>query len=128
MKNIVDFIIRLKNGYLAKKETITVPYSKTIEKILMILKKENFIDDFILEESGKKKSIKVNLKYSHKMPMVTDVKIFSKPGRRLYVKANSLKPVLAGKGIAILSTPKGILTDKEARKLKVGGELWFHIW
>lgn len=128
MKNIVDFIIRLKNGYLAKKETITVSYTKAIEKILTILKNENFIDDFILEESGKGKSIKVNLKYSHKMPMVTDVKIFSKPGRRLYVKANSLKPVLGGKGIAILSTPKGILTDQEARKLKVGGELWFHIW
>lgn len=128
MKNIVDFIIRLKNGYLAKRESIIVPYTKIIEKILNILKEENFIQDFVLDFEENKKQIRVFLKYFEKKPMMTGIKIFSKPGRRLYVKAISLKPVMGGKGIAVLSTSKGIITDKEARKLKVGGELWFHIW
>lgn len=128
MKNIVDFIIRLKNGYLSKKESIIVPYTKIIEKILKILKDENFVHDFVLDVKENKKQIRVILKYFEKTPMMTGIKIFSKPGRRLYVKANSLKPVMGGKGIAVLSTPKGIITDKEARKLKVGGELWFYIW
>lgn len=125
--SFIDLIIRIKNGYLAKKEQVMSPYSKFKEIILKKLKELKFIEDYkIIGEA--KKEIKIMLLYKDNLPVLTDVKIFSKPGRRYYVSYKELKPVLGGFGYSILSTPKGILTDKEAKKLKVGGELLFNIW
>lgn len=128
MVKIIDFLIQIKNAYLAKKDNFYYLYSQTIEEVSKILKKENYIKDYQIEEKDKKRLIKIDLLYLNNMAIFTDLKIFSKPGRRIYVKINNLKPVLGGRGIAVLSTPKGIISDKEARKLKVGGELWFQIW
>jgi small subunit ribosomal protein S8 len=123
---ISDMLIRIKNGQMRRKEFVEIyPKSKMKLEILKILKKEGFIEDY--EE--KEKSIIVKLRYfPDGTPLITDVKRISKPSRRVYVSYKELKPVMNGIGIAILSTSKGILTDKEARKLKVGGELLLEVW
>jgi len=123
---ISDMLIRIKNGQMRRKEFVEIyPKSKMKIEILKILKKEGFIEDY--EE--KEKSIIVKLRYfPDGKPLITDVKRISKPSRRVYVSYKELKPVMNGIGIAILSTSKGILTDKEARKLKVGGELLLEVW
>lgn len=121
---VIDLIIRVKNGYLSRKETIHVLFSKTNEEILKKLKTLGFIKSFKKEE----RDIIVELLYIEKMPSFTDVKIFSKPGRRYYVSYKELKPVLGGLGYSLLSTSKGIMTNKEARKQKTGGELLFELW
>jgi small subunit ribosomal protein S8 len=123
---ISDMLIRIKNGQMRRKEFVEIyPKSKMKIEILKILKKEGFIEDY--EE--KEKSIIVKLRYfPDGTPLITDLKRISKPSRRVYVSYKELKPVMNGIGIAILSTSKGILTDKEARKLKVGGELLLEVW
>jgi small subunit ribosomal protein S8 len=123
---ISDMLIRIKNGQMRRKEFVEIyPKSKMKIEILKILKKEGFIEDY--EE--KEKSIIVKLRYfPDGTPLITDVKRISKPSRRVYVSYKELKPVMNGIGVAILSTSKGILTDKEARKLKVGGELLLEVW
>lgn len=127
--SVVDLIIRIKNGYLAGKEQISCNYSKFKEAVLKKLKELKYIKDYKVEEKEKnKKNITVDLLYIEKTPVLTDVKIFSKPGRRYYVSYKELKPVMNGYGSSIISTSKGILTDKEAIKYKIGGELLFNIW
>ena len=128
MKLLIDSLIRIKNGYLAKKDFVVIFYSRLIEAIVDILKREQYIKDYQIEENNKKKLIKVFLLYQEKKPVLTNVEIVSRPGRRIYVKIKDLTPVLGGLGIAVLSTPKGVLTDKQARKEKVGGELLFKVW
>ncbi len=112
---------------MARKETIVSSYSRFKEEILAKLKKLGFIKEYKVE-GDKVKKISVDLLYEKNLPAVTDVKIFSKPGQRHYVQYKNLKPVLGGFGYAILSTPKGIKTNKEAKKEKTGGELLFNIW
>ena len=121
---VIDLIIRVKNGYLSRKETIHVLFSKTNEEVLQKLKTLGFRKSFKKVE----RDIIVELLYKEKMPSFTDVKIFSKPGRRYYVSYKELKPVLGGLGYSLLSTSKGIMTNKEARKQKTGGELLFELW
>jgi len=123
---ISDMLIRIKNAQMRKKEFVEIyPKSKMKLEILKKLKEEGFISDY--EE--KEKSIIVKLRYyPDGSPLISEVKRISKPSRRVYVGYRELKPVMNGIGIAILSTPKGILTDKEARKLKVGGELLAEVW
>lgn len=127
-KGITDLIIRIKNSYLSRKEDAVITYSKINMSILEILKNSNYIKDYALVEEGAKKSIDVTLTYYGLKPALTDVKIITKPGRRIYTKAKDLKPVMGGMGMAILTTPSGVVTDKEARKLNVGGEVLFQIW
>lgn len=122
-----DFIIRIKNGYMSKKETIVISYSKFNEALLKKLKSLSYLADFKVI-GDKVKKIEVDLLYKNGNAVLTDVKIFSKPGRRNYVSYADLKPVLGGLGWSIVSTPNGILTGREARKAKVGGELLFEIW
>ncbi len=97
-------------------------------KITEILKREKYIKDAQLKRNGPKQIIAVTLLYQDGQPAVKDVQIVSKPGRRMYSRAKYLKPVIGGFGTAILTTPKGIVTDKEAKKMKVGGEVLFRIW
>lgn len=125
--SILDLIIRVKNGYAARRETISSPYSKFREEVLKKLQELGYIKDY--EVSGDVvKNIEINLSYEGSMPAVTDVRLFSKPGRRWYTGSKKLKPVLGGLGVGILSTPKGIMTNKEARHKHIGGELLFEIW
>ena len=125
--SIIDLIIRIKNGYMAKKETIESPCSKYREAVLKKLVNLKFIKSY--EVKGEiKKSMTIDLAYEEDRPAISDVKIYSKPGMRLYISYKNLKPVLSGFGYSILSTSKGIMTDREAKKAKLGGELLFSFW
>lgn len=124
---VADLVIRIKNGYLAHREDVEIPHSTFSENILKKLKGLKFIKDY--QVSGDiKKSIHVDLLYNEDTPAMSDVKIFSTPGRRWYVRSKKLKPVLSGFGVSVLSTPKGIMTNIEAKKQNLGGELLFQIW
>ncbi|EKE15220.1 MAG: 30S ribosomal protein S8 [uncultured bacterium] len=125
--SIIDLIIRIKNGYMAKKATIESPHSKYKESVLKKLFSLKFIEGYNIEGEIKK-NITIDLKYEEGNPVITDVKIYSKPGMRLYVSYKNLKPVLSGFGYSVLSTSKGIMTDREAKKAKLGGELLFSFW
>jgi len=122
--SVIDLIIRIKNGYMARRESIDVSSSHFNEAVLMKLMQLGFIKKF----QAKDRIIQVELLYKERNAAITDVQIFSKPGRRYYVSYKDLKPVLGGLGYSIISTSKGIFSNKEARKRKLGGELLFSIW
>lgn len=121
---VADALIRIKNGYMAQKRQILIRYSKLIWNLCQLLSKEGFIGDIKLEE----RDIVVTLKYNDRSPAVTDVKRVSKPGLRVYKGSKGLPRVLNGLGIAIISTPRGVMTDKQARKEGVGGEVMAEVW
>ena len=125
--SFIDLIIRIKNGYMAQKETVVVPRSKLNEEVLKKLKSLKYIQDYS-NNSESKYSFNVALNYDRGVAALTDVQVYSKPGRRYYVSYKELKPVVGGMGWSIISTPKGILTNIEAQKEKIGGELLFNIW
>lgn len=124
MDTVADTLIRLKNGYMVGKTDVKVRYSKLIMEICKLLEKEGYISGF--KQSGYE--IDVKLKYNSKEPALTNVKRVSKPGLRVYKNAKSLPTVLNGLGVAIVSTPKGIMSAKEARKTGIGGELLAEVW
>lgn len=131
MDTVSDSLIRIKNGYLSLKKDVVLPYSKLVGNICMVLEKEGFIDSFKEVESEKNKNIKqflVTLKYENRKPVLSDVKRVSKPGLRIYKNKKALPFVLNGLGIAIISTPQGVMTDKQARKKGVGGEILAYVW
>jgi small subunit ribosomal protein S8 len=125
---ISQIIINIKNANVARKATTTLPYSKLKESVLAVLKREGFIKDFA--KKGKKviKTLEIELIYVDGKPRIEGVQQISKQSRRTYTKAKELKSVLNGYGALILTTPNGIMTDKEAKKAKVGGEVLFKIW
>lgn len=126
--SIGDFLTIVRNGLMASKRSVVAPYSKVKNAIAQILSKEGFINGFeILEEDGKK-YIKVNLRYVKGESVIHAIERISKPGRRVYEKSAVLKPVVGKLGIAILTTDKGIITDKQARDLSVGGEIICTVW
>ena len=125
--SFIDLIIRLKNGYLAENKKVDLPHSNFKEALVKKLKELGYINDYSVNEE-KIKNMTIDLKYKNRMAAITDVKIYSKPGKRHYVSFKDLKPILNNFGYSILSTSHGILTNIEARKLKVGGELLFSIW
>lgn len=129
MKNQAsDLPIRIKNGYLALKQSIVVDDTKMTRVILELLKTEGYVGAFVKKGEGTKSYIEVDLIYKNRTPVLSGVKIISKPGRRVYESVRSIKPVLGGLGIAIISTPEGMITDKMAREKKVGGEVLFYMW
>lgn len=119
---IADLLIRIKNAARARKETVLLPYSKVKEQILVNLKKKKFIEDYSVETGEKEyfKSLLITLSNEHRD---IETKRISKPGQRIYVRAGEIKKVNGGLGILIISTPKGIVTDDEARKMHLGGEV-----
>ena len=121
---IGDMLTRIRNGQMRTLNNIDVPYSNFRSKILEVLKKEGYIIDFKISESKNKiKSIQVKLKYYDGQPVIREIKRISKPGRRVYSKATSIPKVLNGLGLAILSTSKGVMSDVEATKNNLGGEI-----
>ncbi len=128
--NVGDFIIRLKNAGAIKAEKVTVAHSNHLEAIAKKLKELGFVADVSVDKKdGVKKVLVVELAYDDKnMHKIHDVKRISKPGRRLYVPSHEAHSVLRGMGARILSTPKGVLSDKEARQVRAGGENLFEIW
>jgi len=127
---ISDILTRLSNALLLRKEYVIVPSSKIKVEIAKILKKEGFIKDYeLLKGDTPQKILKIYLKYKEDgEPVITDLKRISKPGCRIYVKKDEIPRVLNGLGIAILTTSKGVLTDREARRLGVGGEVICYVW
>ncbi|MBI2022523.1 30S ribosomal protein S8 [Candidatus Daviesbacteria bacterium] len=135
---VSDALIRIKNGYMASKPEVTLAYSKFVKAVCEVLKKEGYIADFKESQKDKESKISeivVNLKYenepgssSKKKPALTQIQKVSKPGLRVYKGKSSLPYVLNGMGMAIVSTPKGVMTDKQARKEGVGGEIVAYVW
>jgi len=130
MDTVADSLIRIKNAYLAYREDTILPYSKVVLAICALLQKEGFITSFKEEKvEGKNfNQIKVVLKYLGKKAALSDVKRISKPGLRVYKSSKTLPKVLNGFGLAIISTPKGVMSDKQARKESVGGEVMAYVW
>lgn len=121
---VSDALIRIKNGYMAAKFEVVLPYSKLISAICQVLIEEGYIESFKIDQH----KIITNLKYQGKVPSLTDVKRVSKPGLRVYKGKSQLPRVLGGLGIALVSTPKGVMTDKKARNEGVGGEVLALVW
>lgn len=121
-----DFIIRLKNAALARRREVWAPYSQISEAIAKILLKEGFITD--IKKDKEKRLLGVTLSYKKNIPMLSDAKLISKPGRRIYRKVDEIPRVAGGIGITIVSTPKGVLSDKDAKKQRAGGEVIAQIW
>ncbi len=125
---IADAFTIMRNAIMAKKENVDVPASNSIKSILGILKKENYIENFKLIEDKKQGLVRIYLRYIAGKPAIRNIKRVSKSGLRVYVKKDKVPLVLRGKGIALVSTSKGIVTDKEARESGIGGELIGYIW
>ncbi len=125
---IADFLTRLRNASQAGLSEVLAPYSKIKYDIAKILKQEGYVSSVDLEKVGDFQNIKVVTKFVNRAPAITGLKRVSKPGLRKYVGAKEVPRVLGGLGITILSTPKGVLSGREAKKENVGGELLAYVW
>ncbi|MGC3988185.1 MAG: 30S ribosomal protein S8 [Chthoniobacteraceae bacterium] len=125
---IADFLTRLRNASRVSKVDVEVPYSKIKAELARILKEEGYITDFEVATEGVVPQIKITNKIVNRTPAITGLKRVSKPGLRRYVGATEVPRVLGGMGIAILSTPRGLLTGRDAKKQNVGGELLAYVW
>ena len=127
--SIADMLTRIRNAQTARHETVSVETSIMKKAIAQILLDEGYISAFEEVENGKNKDIVITLKYVNKnQKVITGLKRISKPGRRIYAGCEELPKVLGGLGIVIVSTSKGVMTDKEARKLGIGGEVLAYVW
>jgi small subunit ribosomal protein S8 len=121
---IGDMFSRIRNGQMRSLNSIDIPSSNFRKNIIEILKNEGYIKDYYIEKSENNKiNLKISLKYYEGDPVIKEIKRISKPGRRVYSRATSIPKVMNGLGLAILSTPKGVMSDSEARKNNVGGEI-----
>lgn len=125
---IANLLTLIRNAQKVRKETVDVPASKLLEKVVSIFKQDGYIEDFRLLKDNKQGVLKIYLKYDGKKPVITGLKRISRPGLRSYTAGTKIPRVLSGLGTAVISTSKGIIDDKEARKLKVGGEVLCYIW
>lgn len=126
---IADMLTRIRNGSMAEHEKVDVPASRLKVRLAEILKDEGFIKNFRLIEDRRQGILRVYLKYGPGQErVISGLRRVSKPGRRLYVAADQIPTVLGGMGVAILSTPRGVLTDRESRKLRIGGEVLCYVW
>ena len=120
---IGDMLARIKNSQVRNHKKVQLPSSKFKVKIVEVLKSEGYIIDFKVDDDEKKPNIEINLKYNLGNPVISNIERISKPGRRIFSSAESLPKINNGLGIAIVSTPKGVMTDVDARKQKIGGEI-----
>jgi small subunit ribosomal protein S8 len=124
MDPIGDMFTRIRNGQMRHLKTIDVPSSNFRLKVLEVLKSEGFITNYFIEKNkNNTQTLKVDLKYYEGVPVIKEIKRVSKPGRRVYSRASSIPRIQNGLGLAILSTPQGVMTDTEARKNNIGGEI-----
>ena len=120
---IGDMLARIKNSLLRNHKKVQLPSSKFKVKIAEVLKNEGYIIDYKVSEDEKKPSLEIELKYNYGSPVISSIQRVSKPGRRIFSSAESLPKINNGLGIAIVSTPKGVMTDVDARKQNIGGEI-----
>ena len=129
---IADMLTRIRNALMAGQPEVEVPLSKIKLEIARILKDEGYVESYEVEEAGSVPVIKISLKYfgarRERRPVITTLQRISKPGRRVYRGARELPRVMSGIGIAIVTTPKGVMTDQDARRQRVGGEVLCYVW
>ena len=126
---IADMLTRLRNAAMARHAVVTMPSSKMKEAIAAILVREGFVQNYEVMADGAKKVLRLQLKYTpERQPVLTGLKRVSRPGRRVYSGRDEIPLVLSGMGVAIMSTPKGVMTGKEARRQGVGGEVLAFVW
>lgn len=125
---IADTLTVIRNAQRARKETVEFPASKLLERVMHIFKNDGYVEDFRLLKDEKQGILKVYLKYENNKPAIIGIKRISRPGLRVYADNGKIPRVLNGLGTAVLSTSKGVVSDREARKLKVGGEVVCYIW
>lgn len=128
MDPIADMLTRIKNAQMARHETVLIPFSKIKLEIAKIFKRDGWVSDFSKKGKKIKKFLEVSLKYADGQPAISDIKRISKPSRRMYIKSTEIKAIRQGFGSSIISTPQGLMTDKEARAKKVGGEILCEIY
>ena len=126
--SIADMLTRIRNALKAKHETVSVPASKEKMEIARILLEEGYITSYEIVDAGNFKNIQIVLKYDEQGSVIQGLKRISKPGLRIYAQKDKIPYVISGLGIAIISTNKGIMTDKKARELNVGGEVLAYVW
>ena len=126
---IADFLTRIRNALKSEKRWVDIPGSNLKKRIAFVLREENYISDFLFIADDEKESIRIFLKYDYNgKPVITGLKRVSKPGCRIYVGADEIPRVLDGLGVAVLSTSKGVISNKTAKKFNVGGELICNVW
>jgi small subunit ribosomal protein S8 len=126
---LADMLTRIRNAAMVKYPSVDIPFSKLKQGIATILKQEGYISDFAIVDEGHQGVLRLDLKYDqNNRAVITGLRRVSKPGRRIYKKTDSIPKVMSGLGIAILSTSRGIISDIEARKLGVGGEILCEVW
>jgi len=126
---IADMLTRIRNGMAVDKRFVDIPSSNLKKRIAFVLKEEKYIEDFMFVQNGVKASIRVFLKYDHKGgAVISGIERVSKPGRRVYVGGHEIPRVLDGLGISILSTSRGVVSNKTAKRMGIGGEVLCNIW
>ena len=126
---IADYLTRIRNAQSAQKKWVDIPASNLKKRISFVLKEEKFVRDFILIEDNKQDILRVFLNYDfNDAPVIHGIQRYSKPGCRIYVPSDKLPRVLNGMGVSILSTSKGVVSDKKAKMLNVGGEILCQVW
>jgi len=126
---LADMLTRIRNGVMAKFDAVEMPTSKTKVNIAKVLQDEGYVTGYQISETGSQGTLTINLKYSaDQKPVISGIKRISKPGLRKYARAGEIPTVLNGLGIAILSSSKGVITDKTARASNVGGEILCEVW
>ena len=126
---IADFCTRIRNGYSSQKRWVDVPSSLLKKRIAVVLKEEGYIDNVVfVSKEDKKEDIRVFLRYHNESPAITTIEKISKLGKRVYVASDEIPRVLNGLGISVISSSKGVISNKVARELKVGGELRCNVW
>ena len=126
---LADMLTRVRNACMVKFDTVDIPLSKVKVNVAKILKEEGYINDYHIQEGGVQGVLRIDLKYSQSQDrVITGIRRVSKPGRRIYVNADNIPKVMSGLGVGIISTSKGLMTDRQARKMRVGGELLCEVW
>lgn len=125
---VSDLVARIKNGYMVNKIKVSSPVSKLRENILFILKSEGYILNYSKIQNGPKSHFDIQLKYHNSSPVISEIQVISKPGKRVYCSADNVPLVKNGLGLVVVSTPEGVLADHEARSKKVGGEVLLKVF
>lgn len=126
---IADMLTRIRNANMVSHETVEVPTSKLKVELAKLLKSEGYITDYVVDNSGKFGKIVITLKYDEKhKPVITNLQRVSTPGLKTYSKSKNLPKVLGGMGVAVISTNKGLMSDRKARKENIGGEILCYVW
>ena len=125
---IADALTRIRNAKMVNHESVSMPASKLKEELVKVLQKEGYVDGYTVEEKDGFKVINVTLKYNNGKSVITGLQRISRPGLRVYSKAKNMPRVFDGMGIAVVSTSKGLMTEKEARANKLGGEILCYVW